>query len=181
MRKMILPAVLAATAVATPALAVPVDWTINATFSDGGTITGTWTYDNAVPGGLMTNINVTTSGGARPSVTYDTRLSGGTNGFVLATAGAAGPDYPCLIVGFNLGMGDEGGTLNIIRDVEGDAPDPACAGAFVSTRALTGGTATGVVAGPPAIPTMTEWAMIGLTTLLAAAGGLFVARRRRIA
>ena len=191
MKTFVLPVALAGLVlVATPALAVPVEWTINGTFEDGGTISGTYTYDNDVPGGLYTNINVTTTAGT-PAPILATGASytvlggfGASNGFEFRTTGGTADGQRTLLIDLVGNMGNAGGVraINLVNSTEGLCTGGNCTGVYASPRLLVSGSVTGVVvpAAPAAVPTLTEWAMIGLTGMLAAAGALIAIRRRRL-
>jgi len=187
MNKFALPtALVAAAMMATPALAVPVQWTINGTFADGGTISGTYVYDNDVPGGLYSAVNVTTTAGTpvptlATGASYISQASGASNGFEFRTAGGNANGERTLLISINGNMGNTAAVIPLRvagNSVEGLCTNGNCTGAYGSPRNLTSGTITGVVVGPTPVPTLTEWAMIGLTGMLAAAGAAMAMRRR---
>lgn len=169
-------------AMAAPAWAVPVQWTIAGTFDDGGSVSGTFVYDYDT--NTYSAVNVTTTAGATlPGAVYTTQaIYGGSNAFALVTATGANPGEPLLTVTITGSMNNAGGLRNIAGDQEAICDGPSCAFVSLSPRVFTSGTLTGVVLPPPTptVPTMGEWAMIGLATLLAGLGGLMVMGRRRL-
>lgn len=186
MKTLALSAAVAAVALlATPALAVPVQWTINGTFQDGGAITGTWIYDADT--NTYSAVNITTTAGTTLTTGANyvgLRGAGGSNAFeALTAAGMADGERVVSIWVNGAAMNNAGGvrTLNTALTVEGTCSGGGgCFGAYGSPRNLQSGTITGVVVAPP-VPTLTEWAMIALTGALAAAGALMVMRRGRFA
>ena len=165
-------------------------WTITGTFSDGGTLSGSYTYDNDVPGGSYTNINVTTTAGTPAPIlatgaTYTARGGlGGSNAVQLLTAGGTADGQRAIEIYLVGNMGNAGGVraINPGTSVEGLCTGGTCTGAYGSQRQLVSGSVTGVPAPVvAAVPTLTEWAMIGLTGLLAAVGATMAMRRRRVA
>ncbi|MFC5344671.1 IPTL-CTERM sorting domain-containing protein [Brevundimonas staleyi] len=184
MKTLALSAAVAAVAlVATPALAVPVQWTINGTFQDGGTIGGTFIYDYDT--NTYSSINITTTAGTTltSGANYVAlRGTGGSNGLEVLTAGGMADGQRVMYLSTTgAAMNNSGGVRNFNTGLTAEGTctgGGACSGAYGTPRSLTGGTVTGVVLAAP-VPTLTEWAMIGLTGLLATAGAVMVMRRRQ--
>lgn len=173
----------AAVLLATPALADPVEWTISGTFEDGGTISGTYVYDYDTL--TYSQIDITTTAGTAPSpiltsgATYTgLRGGGGSNAFEALEGGTTDGER-VLSVWLNGSMNMPGTySLNTALTAEGTCSGGACQGAYGTPRELVSGSVTGVPLVAAPVPTMTEWAMIGLTGLLALAGAVMVGRRR---
>ena len=175
----------------------------NATFSSGGTISGSFDFDadagtacstDSSPCGLYSNVNVTT--------TTDGTLSGSTYSFVCGqdvvsctgvvpdstevqflTSNAANQmGLPALAVFFLApgplppsGLSDAGGTFDISNTIAGVAVEAACADGACSTPASTQRDSNaGVVTS--AVPEPATWAF-----LLTGVGAMTMLRRRRTA
>lgn len=161
-----------------PALADPVNWAFSGTWSDGGAVNGAFTYDADT--NTYSGVSITTSGGALPSAVYispQPALSGPSQLSVLT---AGGPAAGQRVARFTFsGPLTNGGGTEMLGPASGEGTCDIGCGGFnggVPNRTV----ATGVVTtAPPPIPTLGEWAMMGLAAALAGLGGLFVSRRRR--
>lgn len=173
----------AAALLAAPALADPVEWTFSGTFADGGAISGSYVYDADTND--YSSVNVTTGAGAilpTPETYVARGPFGGSNGFALETATGDIAGERLLVIDLVGNMTNAGGVITVdngSNTFEGVCPAGGCGGVLEDQRAMLGATITGVPVPVAAVPTMTEWAMIGLTGLLAAAGAVMVSRRRR--
>lgn len=176
-------AALAVVLTAGTAAAVPVKWTIpSMPLSDGGTISGSFTFDADTV--TYSDINIVTAGGTTPGVnTTYVRLSA-IGGFATqlylhpATANAQ-----TAYLWFPAPLTNAGGSAAIGSISEAAACLEPCMG-FVADRATsTPGSITGAVIGaaPTPVPTMSEWAMILLGATLAGGAVLFLQRRRMAA
>ena len=177
---------LAAFFTASAAFAAPVNWTLNSvTFSDGGTASGSFTFDAATT--TYSNVNVTTTvGTVRGAATY-TQIGGvygGTaaNQVGFLTASGAGIGMPNLDFKFASALTGAGGTIGIVTGLANSAEvDCANAGCTVpagpNSRSVSAGSVTGVAASAP-VPTLSEWAMVLMGAMFAAVAASTIGRRR---
>jgi hypothetical protein len=178
---------------ATSATADPVTWTFQGvTLADGGTVSGSFTYDaDAGPNGSYSNVNVVTAGGSQlPGATYVAVLGGRTGGDSFAnagdvsfvTAGGSADGQTGLFLDFNTNLTNAGGNVTINPTLSSEAT--CLAGGFpcgpnVPGRLVSAGSLQGVPVAP--VPTLSEWAMIILGSLLALGAMTMIARRRLLA
>jgi len=175
------------------ALADPVTWTLQGvTLNDGGTASGSFTYDADIGNGTFSNVNIVTVGGTQlPGATYFTLLGGGTGGGSLAnggdvsfvTAAGSGDGQTVLFLDFQTNLTDAGGSVALTTGLSGEATcftiGVACDFIGVPGRVTSAGTVQGVVAAP--VPTLSEWAMILFGLMLAGGAALYIQRRQLIA
>lgn len=160
--------------------AVPVNWTLSGTFDDGGTASGSFTYDadtNTYSAIAITTTAGSTRGGAsynEPNVNGD---SDSTQ--IVATNSVNSPDYtgdPAFFPIFASPLTNTGGTINISGGAEGSCADGNCTGEASPIRDFTAGSITGALptpAAPSAVPTMPLYGLV-LTML----GVLVISGRR---
>jgi len=160
-------AALAGTLLAGPALAGPLTWTLsNVTFDDGGTASGSFTYDADT--NTLNNWAITTTGGSTlGGATYDSVSN--PYGFTLSNAdfffGANGSLNPYLRLGTTSGLTNAGGTVALLTGFS--SYECTNCGAY---RLVTGGSVT-----TGSVPEPAAWAM------MVAGFGLvgFAARRQK--
>lgn len=166
-------------AVAAPALAVPVTWTLNGVaFSDGGSATGSFIYDADT--NTFSSINVQVSGGSLPALTYIAPHPVAQASIVALLPTASGDFTGVRVVVFGPigGLTNAGGTLTLnTAPVEGTCTNPTCSTTTGGVRSLTAGTLVGVAAGPAPIPAVST-TLLGLTGALLAGGAMLLMRRR---
>ena len=142
------------------------------TFPDGGTVSGTFTFNAATH--AYTNVNITTTNGTtRTGATY--RFVCGTdvpgcNGLTpsalevlnLSTNGANQTGLPALALGFASPLGVTTNSVPIAFALEANCSNAACsAPAGASRSALS----TGVAIAISTVPTLSEWGL-GLVGIL---------------
>jgi hypothetical protein len=157
--------------------AAPVVWTVPSTLLPGGTtVSGTFTFDAAT--NTLSSINITATGTNSGSYTFvDDNFSAGVEIGQLAASITSGAKVFFVLTG---GLPLTGGTP-IARTVGigncGVVTSGLCTGVFSIENAaatLTSAAVAPTVAAP--IPTLSEWAMIFLASLM---GMLAFARTRR--
>lgn len=164
---------------ATPALAAPVTWTIPATaLSSGGSISGTFVFDAALPeANRLVSINVVETGphaAAHRFVGRENSLQyfGQSDSFV--TVGNTS------VISIKLDPVPSMGAVNyLVPVIVTGTCQRATGGKCDLVTAI--GQATNVTissAAPAAVPTMSEWAMILMGVLLAGGAAVVVQRRR---
>ncbi len=157
------------------ATGVPVTWTLsNATFNDGGTVTGSFVYN--AESGAVSNWNiVTTAGSTLPAFTYTPSNSTAYGGLTavdcnciqftsneLFSNGLPPPENysenRLLVLTFDAPLTDSGGTVNIFVDNSNDNASHECLDCD-PFRLLTQGSVTGqaqaVPPPPPVVPALT--------------------------
>lgn len=176
MKRSLFAAAFAAAALAAGAAwAAPVNWTINGAFNDGGTISGTYTYD--VNTNTYSAVNITTTPGASfGGAAYTAPHPIASASVVAALTGSTAVGAPLLSVVLSAPMTNAGGTINLNPTISEGTCSVAGCGAGLGLRSIVSGTTS--AAAPATVPTMSEWAMILFGTLLAGGAGLFVQRRR---
>lgn len=162
---------------AASAFAAPVTWTVAGVYEDGGTVSGTFTYD--VDTNTYSAINIVTAGGALPPSTYIS-LHGSVAVFssnvTLVTSAGRVEFAPVLSLSF-MPIGNGGGTLALLGNTAEGICNFGCQGFSGASRALSSGTVT--TSPPPAtVPTMSEWALILLGVMLAGGAALTIQRRK---
>lgn len=181
MRHTVFAAILASALLAAgPALAIPLTWYINGTFADGAVINGSFTYDADTNTYSAVSINVT--GGALPNATYVTPNTPFLGAVQLSAVTAAGTGSGERRANFVfVGPLTNAGGLVLLSPSSGEGTcNVGCndfTGGVPARLAPAGGLLTTVAD----IPTLGEWAMIGMATALAGLGGLVAMRRRRAA
>jgi len=166
---------------ATAAAADPVQWTLpDLTLVDGGTISGTFTYDSDTA--TFSKIQVNTSGGALAGVGY-TRAQGGSEWSVptWVVLRSSAPDSEMVRIILADPMTNAGGTIAVSSVHEGTCSE-ACTGGFPTMRFshTTGAISGSPAAAPAPIPTLSEWAMILLGVMLAGGAAFMIQRRRTV-
>jgi hypothetical protein len=174
-------AALAVVLIAGTAAAVPVKWTIpSMTLSDGGTISGSFTFDADT--GAYSDINIVTAGGTRPGLnTTYVRISAMGGYATQLYLHPAGPNAQTAFMWFSAPLTNAGGAVAIGEIHEAAACLEPCTGFAVDRSTYTPGSITGAVigAGPTPVPTMSEWAMILFGAILAGGTALYLQRRRQ--
>jgi len=158
-------AALAGTLVAGPAMAGPLTWTLsNVTFDDGGTASGSFTYDADLD--ALTNWTITTTPGSTlGGTTYDPSGPAFTVGNAVFYFGANGIFDPYLRLSTASGLTDAGGTVALLA---GSSWECTNCGTF---RLVTGGSLSASAAG---VPEPAAWAM-----MVVGFGAIGFAARRR--
>jgi hypothetical protein len=142
-------------------------------FADGGTITGTFTYDAAT--NTFSAINLQTQGGnLAPAATFTAQntTTNQTASLVAFYTQAGLGTYlntPGLFVTFSPALSETGTSVTI------NFTQTNCNNANCDTQqSLRAGVGTATVGGggsnPNSVPTLSEWGMILMTVLLAGAG-----------
>jgi len=158
------------------AVAALVDWTMNGTFADGGTLNGSFTFDANTH--TATNWNLSVAGGNTatfPPFTYDPLdtvfQSGGTVGghFILQFRTPAFDRF--VFFAFNPDLTNAGGTTNVFVS-PGNSSELVIAGTVGTSRDFTSGSATGTAETP-------EPATLALVSLGFLATGLRLRRVRK--
>ena len=154
---------------ATSAFAAPERVDVTGTLDDGATYSGYFVYD---PGtSTYSQVNIRVTGGIWPSVTYtyvDQRVSQDINLIAVTSANPRQGDRK-----FQLRT-ETSGAQRISNARNGYCGDSGCM--VFGDYHDGGGTGTLHV---PAVPTLSQWAMILLALGVAAAGGLALAKRRQ--
>lgn len=162
-------------ALAGAAAAAPVNWTVNATFADTSTMTGTFTYDAATD--TVSNVNV-----VRNATTYTAGVSNGVDTVIWFYVPSGGPSQvgqSTVAYAVAVPMTDAGGVLPIAQKGYGVCQNAACQGLTGTVEAPVAGDQISGAA-PATVPTLSEWAMI-LFGLLLAGGAAWQVQRRRFA
>ena len=158
--------------------AAPVVWTLNGvTFDDGGTASGSFTYD-ADTNTFSAIAITTTAGSTLGGASYNTPVPGYTSNEaqLVVVNSANGPDYtgsPVFFPEFAPVLSNAGGVVNLdTDDAETTCGDASCSGpGQAPMRAVTAGTLSGVPAPAEvaAVPTMPFYALaltvLGLLTV----------------
>lgn len=162
------------------AFAVPVDWAVSGTYDDGGTVTGSFTYDRDT--NTYSNIAITTTnGGTRSGAVYtavhpDLISIPGT--LLLAGAGGAAAGQPAASLLFAPILDNTTGN-RAVGGSEGTCGSP-CLPIQAPARLVTA-TLTSIVPPAPApVPTLAEWAMILFGVMLAGGAAFLIQRRRAV-
>jgi hypothetical protein len=171
--------------------AVPVVWHLDGvTFSDGGTASGSFTYD-ADTNSYSAIAITTTAGSARSGASYNALnpgyLGSGAEELVVVNS-ADGPDFlgdPVFFPLFNSPLTNSGGTVTIrVDQVEGDCADAACSLPTVPFRNITGGSVSTATTPPAAAQQIPALSLFGLLAtalgLIAVAGRRLAAKKRRV-
>lgn len=164
---------IAGLALAGAAVAAPVSWTVNATFADATTMTGTFTYDATTD--TVSNVNITHNGtlftAGAPNISDDVVW------FYVPSGGADQTGQPTVAFAVPTPMTDAGGVLPIALKGYGTCGVPTCQGLTGTTEAgAPGDQISGVLV--VVVPTLSEWAMILFGMLLAGGAALHLQRRR---
>lgn len=161
-----------------PAFAAPLTWYVNGAFADGGTITGSFTYDADT--NTYSAVALTVNGGALSGVTYITPNTPFVGPVQLSAVTAAGTGSGQRMATFIFSgpLTNAGGLVLLSPTTAEGTCNVGCTGftGGVPSRLAAPG---GVLSTTLSVPTLGEWAMIGLTTVLAGLGGLIAMRRRR--
>ncbi len=169
----------ALTAAATPALAADRTYTVSGTYDDTGTLSGSFTYDAAR--NTYSSVSITTtSGSSRAGASFSVvvpALSNSTRLILQSNIGSA-TGGPGLYLRMSPGLTESTTTTSVTPlTVEGGCATPDCSALVQPYRAVTVGTVAYKM--PAAIPTMSEWAMILMGTMLAGGAALYIQRRQR--
>jgi len=165
------------------AWAASVSWTITGgTFTDGGTLTGTFVYDAVAQSFGTYTLSVAGGSTAQfPAFTYTNANSAaipfgsaaGHNVYQISVTGD--PNHRQLILGFNPNLTNDGGSVSLFVSA-GNATE--LNNSFANARDVSGGTALGtVVPQPPPVPVMSTSALAGFALLLAALGAWRLSRK----
>ncbi len=174
---------LAALLVPCAALATTVQWTISgATFDDGGTLTGSFTYD--FTNNTISSISVTTTaGGGFPAATFTTLLPTiivNPNYIPLLTA-ACTPSVDCtgmpaLGLVFQAPITAAGGSVALdLAATQRTCTNANCSSVAVFSRFLKTGSVVGTILAT-GIPALSNSALMSLGLMLAAGGALLLRR-----
>jgi hypothetical protein len=167
--------------------AAPLVWTLSGvTLADGGSVTGSFTYDATT--NTYSAINVTTSGGTSPGYTYtayDPNALGGQKSYFLSAVPNPGlanfEGTPILVIEYG-SLTNAGGTssINVIssNSFEGTCLDATCISASI-VRFVSAGQVTAPTPPPPTVPAVSNLGLCGLALLLAAVSSLFLRRTAR--
>lgn len=165
------------------AAGTPLTWTLNGiTFSDGGTASGSFTYDAST--NTYSAISIVTTGGSSPALntTYSfvctapcTGLTPSANNVLTLTASPAGnlTGLPAFALLFSQALANGGGARSIAGSLNALCSNATCAAPVAPTRTVTGGV---VVATVPPVPTLSTWGLVAMALLLA---GVAAWRRRK--
>jgi len=146
------------------------------TFNDGGTASGSFTYNPTT--NTYTNINiVTTTGGIRTGATYrfvcgtdvpscNGLLPNSTNILNLTTNAANQTGLPGLALNFNAPL-SAGNSSVVTFALEANCSNATCTAPAGATRTSNAGALSTFT-----IPTLSEWGLILMAVLLAGAGVL---------
>ena len=156
--------------VASPALAAPERFDLTTSFSDGATATGYYVHDSDT--GEFSQIHVTVQGGGWPTATYVNINHSSTFGIWLVAYTAAGNGVGERVITIKTATS---GSTRQFQIYEGYCSSD-CQYFQDSPERDTFGTA---YLHTPAIPTLTEWAMILMGISLAGAAALILQKRRR--
>lgn len=154
----------------------PVVWTLSGvTFDDGGTASGTFTYDvgtNSYSSVAITTTNGTTRSGA--SYAFPRASSNSTAALVNTINSASDQTgLPGFLMVYATALSDLGGTIGLISpSLEATCSDPSCALVGTSIRVVTAGTVTTVT-----VPAMPPWIAAGTTLLLGLIAAGFLRRK----
>lgn len=174
----------AASLIATQALAAPVTWTIPATPTyssgalDGGSISGTFVFDAALPpADRLVSINVVETG---PTPTTYSFTGGVAGPYHVGQESAVAVVLSTRILALDLSSipSTSGGShvvpTIILQPCRGETSGKC--NDFAGIRRSEDVTISS--AGPAAVPTMNEWAMILMGVILAGGAAVLVQRRR---
>lgn len=143
----------------------PVVWTLSGvTFDDGGTASGTFTYDvgtNTYSSIAITTTNGTTRSGS--SYAFPRASSNSTASLVNTINSASNQTgLPGFLMVYSAALSDLGGTVGLISpSLEATCSDPTCSLAGTGIRFVTAGSVTTL-----AVPAMPPWIAAGTTLLL---------------
>jgi hypothetical protein len=160
------------------ASAVPVLWTFSgATFSDGGTASGSFVYDADT--NTYSSVNITTTAGSvlltGANLLYVAPGLPASSADVLTVASGAAnlTGVRGFALSFSPALSDLGGTVSL-TGLEATCADATCSAPSGASRSLNAGVASGV--GRSNVPALSPWAM-AVTALLLAAAALVALRR----
>lgn len=172
---------------ATPTLGAPVTWTIPVTPTltigtpDGGSISGTFVFDAALPpADRLISLNIVETG---PTPNTYTFIGGQVGDFYLGQSSAVAVDGFTPIVALYLPNIPATSGQSYVAPFITVMPCRGQSGGkcvdWAGTRRADSVTISSIA--PAAIPTMTEWAMILLGMMLAGGAALTIHRRRMAA
>lgn len=147
------------------ATATPLLWTLNGTFTDGGTASGSFTYDADT--NVFSNINILASGGSSglPASAFQYISSSGSTFLVLFDSNA--PDLTgahWLMLGFNSPLTNNGGVVDVGNGSELTCNNATCSNLTLPTRGFTASGNT--VTAPTPEPTTLTLIPLGVFALL---------------
>lgn len=161
-----------------PALAAPLTWYVNGAFADGATITGSFTYDADT--NTYSAVSLSVNGGALSNVVYVTPNTPFVGPVQLSAVTASGTGSGQRLANFifSAPLTNSGGLVLLGPSTAEGTCNVGCNGftGGVPNRVVTPG---GILTTTAQVPTLGEWAMIGMTAALAALGGWIATRRRR--
>src|SRR5688572_18672087 len=157
--------------------ALLIRWTLSgATFTDGGTASGSFLYD--ANSSTVTDFDVTTTAGSVLLGNHYVDLNGAfppypSNGFavVIPEAPPLPPNAPFLALQFQSALSNAGGAINLLAGGEGFCTDSVC-----SAGSYRRGFIAGTVIGMPERVQVPEPGALSLLVL--GAGALLLARRK---
>jgi hypothetical protein len=178
MKRLFAAVALAASLSAGAVAAKPITWTLNnVQMANGLNLGGSFVYDADT--NTYSAINVTSTGGRGPFTLVSPNFAGdsGSAHFIQAPA-AVGQNG--LILNTISPKTNAGGTIALAGGGFFTCANAACtAGSYIGGTFATSGTIQGSAAGP--VPTMSEWAMIILGTMLAGGAARYIQRRKQAA
>jgi hypothetical protein len=157
--------VLVLSAFSISAFAGPIQWNFSGvTFTDGGTLTGSFTYNADTA--TFTNVDVTISGSTTPAfnvtMLFDDPAFSSAIDFEASSALPATVDVtPSIYTAFSSAMTDAGGTIPIL--LGGDSYDGICSDTTCSTYISAAvDIASGSITASSSVPEPGSWATLGL-------------------
>lgn len=153
-----------------PAWAVPVGWTLNGvTFNDGGTASGSFTYDADTNQFSAINI-VTTTGTSVTGATFSfvcqspcTGLTPNSSNALYLTTSSANDltGTPGLALSFSPALSNAGGSA-AVNGIQGVCSDANCASPAAPSRNISAGTVASVAATVSPTPAVSFTGLLGL-------------------
>ena len=162
------------------ALAEPVVWTLNGvTFNDGGTASGSFTYDAGT--NTFSSINITTTmGSIRGGATYTFVCTAPCDGvtpssnlsLMLTLSSAVDlTGSPGFALGFSSGLSDAGGSVALSSGIEAACSNATCTSSSGATRTISAGSVFAFAPPLAGVPTLSATGLAATILLLALAAG----------